>query len=89
MPQARPLEAAARLYRDFIARAGASPEFAHAVKRAKERSQDITDTVKFIREGQTARRTAAAEAKKRKAQAKAKSKAKPKAKKPADKKKKK
>jgi tetratricopeptide (TPR) repeat protein len=46
------LEKAARQYRDFIAKAGSDPSFADAVKRAKERSQDIEDTVKFIKEGQ-------------------------------------
>ena len=34
--------------------AAAQPEFADAVKRSKDRAQDIRDTVKFIEEGQTA-----------------------------------
>jgi tetratricopeptide (TPR) repeat protein len=46
------LEKAAQQYRDFIAKAGSDPGFADAVKRAKERSQDIEDTVKFIKEGE-------------------------------------
>lgn len=48
------LEKAAQQYRDFIAKAGSDPTFADAVKRAKERSQDIEDTVKFIKEGEAA-----------------------------------
>jgi hypothetical protein len=48
------LEKAVQQYRDFIAKAGSDPGFADAVKRAKERSQDIEDTVKFIKEGQAA-----------------------------------
>jgi Tfp pilus assembly protein PilF len=48
------LEQAATIYDNFVARAQGEPAFADAVKRAKERSQDIRDTVKFIKEGQTA-----------------------------------
>jgi len=48
------LEQAATIYDNFVARAQGQPEFADAVKRAKEKSQDIRDTVKFIKEGQTA-----------------------------------
>ena len=47
------LEAAAAIYDNFVARAQGQPEFADAVKRAKERSQDIRDTTKFMREGMT------------------------------------
>jgi tetratricopeptide (TPR) repeat protein len=47
------LEQAASIYDNFIARAQGQAEFADAVKRAKEKSQDIRDTVKFIKEGQT------------------------------------
>jgi tetratricopeptide (TPR) repeat protein len=54
------LEKAAQQYRDFIAKAGGDPTFADAVKRAKERSQDIEDTVKFIKEGQAAAAASAA-----------------------------
>jgi tetratricopeptide (TPR) repeat protein len=46
------LEKAAQQYRDFIAKAGSDPGFADAVKRAGERSKDIEDTVKFIKEGE-------------------------------------
>jgi tetratricopeptide (TPR) repeat protein len=48
------LEQAATIYDNFVARAQGEPAFADAVKRAKERSQDIRDTVKFIKEGETA-----------------------------------
>jgi len=47
------LEQAATIYDNFVSRAQGQPEFADAVKRAKERSQDIRDTVKFIKEGQS------------------------------------
>jgi hypothetical protein len=49
------LEKASQLYRQFIDKAGSDPVFADAVKRAKERSVDIDDTVKFIKEGEAAK----------------------------------
>ena len=59
-PSAVPeLEKAAQQYRDFVAKAGDGPEFADAVKRAKERSTDIDDTIKFIKEGAQAEKDAA------------------------------
>lgn len=48
-------EKAAATYKQFIDKAGSAPEFADAVKRAKERTQDIEDTVKFIKEGEAAK----------------------------------
>jgi len=48
-------EKAAATYKQFIEKAGSAPEFADAVKRAKERAQDIEDTVKFIKEGEAAK----------------------------------
>jgi tetratricopeptide (TPR) repeat protein len=60
------LERAAELYREFIAKAGSDERFAEAVKRAKDRSQDITDMVKFIKEGQQAAAAEEAAAKKKK-----------------------
>ncbi|MCC6667135.1 MAG: hypothetical protein IT375_25535 [Polyangiaceae bacterium] len=48
-------EKAAATYKQFIAKAGSAPEFADAVKRAKERAQDAEDTVKFIKEGEAAK----------------------------------
>jgi tetratricopeptide (TPR) repeat protein len=50
------LEKAADIYKTFINKASGNDQFAGAVKRAKERSQDIADTVKFIREGEAARK---------------------------------
>jgi tetratricopeptide (TPR) repeat protein len=50
------LEKAAAQYREFIAKAGDDPVFAQAVKRSKERTQDIEDTIKFIKEGEEAER---------------------------------
>jgi hypothetical protein len=45
------LDAAQGLYRDFIAKAGSTPEYADGVKRAQERIKDIDDIKKFILEG--------------------------------------
>jgi tetratricopeptide (TPR) repeat protein len=47
------LEQAATIFENFIQRAGSAPEFSVAAKRAKDRAQDIRDTVKFIKEGQS------------------------------------
>ncbi len=49
------LKQAAQIYRDFIAKAGSDAGFAEAVKRSKDRSQDIEDTIKFIEEGEKTR----------------------------------
>jgi tetratricopeptide (TPR) repeat protein len=54
------LKKAAELYRQFISKAGSDAVFADAVKRAKERSQDIEDTVKFIEEGEKSKAAGAA-----------------------------
>jgi tetratricopeptide (TPR) repeat protein len=54
------LEKAAQIYKDFIAKAGSDPAYAQAVKRSKERAQDIVDTVKFIKEGEEIRKAEAA-----------------------------
>ena len=48
------LEQAAGIFDAFISKAGSAPEFAAAVKRSKDRAQDIRDTVKFVKEGQSA-----------------------------------
>ncbi len=45
------LEKAAKLYKSFIAKAGSDEVFEEAVKRSKERAQDIDDTVQFIKDG--------------------------------------
>jgi tetratricopeptide (TPR) repeat protein len=52
------LEKAANQYRDFVTKAGDEPVFAQAVKRSKERIEDIEDTLKFLREGEEARKAA-------------------------------
>ena len=54
------LKKAAEQYKTFIDKAGSDPSFAAAVKRSKDRSQDIADTVKFIEEGEQAAKDAAA-----------------------------
>ena len=48
------LEQAASIFEAFVQKAGTGSEFATAVKRSKDRAQDIRDTVKFIKEGQSA-----------------------------------
>lgn len=50
------LKKAAEIYRTFMGKASGKDSFAAAVKRAKERTQDIDDTVKFIEEGEAARK---------------------------------
>ncbi len=50
------LKKASAMYQKFISKAGSDDAFAEAVKRAKERSQDIDDTVKFIEEGEAAKK---------------------------------
>jgi hypothetical protein len=48
------LEKAAKQSREFIGKAGGDSTFSEAVKRSKDRIQDIEDTVKFIQEGEIA-----------------------------------
>jgi Tfp pilus assembly protein PilF len=48
-------EKASAIYKQFIDKAGSEPAFADAVKRAKERTSDIDDTVKFLKEGEAAK----------------------------------
>ena len=50
------LEKAKGIYEQFIGKAEGREEFADAVKRSKERVQDIEDIIKFIREGIEARK---------------------------------
>lgn len=49
------LKKAASLYGDFIAKAGSDPAMAEAVKRAKERREDIQATLVFLEQGKDAR----------------------------------
>ena len=68
--QATPvLEKAAEQYRDFVNKAGDEPVFTQAVKRSKERIQDIEDTIKFLRDGEQAKKDAEAAESAAKAQA--------------------
>jgi tetratricopeptide (TPR) repeat protein len=50
------LKKAAEIYRTFISKAASNEGFAAAVKRAKERTKDIDDTVKFVIEGEAAKK---------------------------------
>jgi lipoprotein NlpI len=50
------LQKAADQYRAFVEKASDDPVFAAAVKRSKERTQDIDDTIKFIKEGEIAKK---------------------------------
>ncbi len=50
------LKKAADIYRTFVEKAQGNDAFAAAVKRAKERTQDIQDTIKFVEEGEAARK---------------------------------
>lgn len=50
------LKKASNQYREFISKAGGDEVFAEAVKRSKDRSQDIEDTIKFIEEGEEAKK---------------------------------
>jgi tetratricopeptide (TPR) repeat protein len=52
------LKKAAEQYKQFIDKAGSDTGFAAAVKRSKDRSQDIADTVRFIEEGEQAEKDA-------------------------------
>lgn len=45
------LEKAANIYEDFVRKAGSDSAYAEAVKRSKDRVQDIRDTVQFIKDG--------------------------------------
>ncbi len=45
------LEKAADIYEDFVRKAGGDSAYAEAVKRSKDRVQDIRDTVQFIKDG--------------------------------------
>jgi tetratricopeptide (TPR) repeat protein len=50
------LQKASEQYRAFVDKASDDPVFAAAVKRSKERTQDIDDTIKFIKEGEQAKK---------------------------------
>jgi tetratricopeptide (TPR) repeat protein len=48
------LEKAAQPYKEFVNKAGSDSGFADAVKRSKERTEDIEQTIQFIKEGDQA-----------------------------------
>jgi tetratricopeptide (TPR) repeat protein len=50
------LKKASGQYSDFVSKAGDDPVFAAAVKRSKERIEDIDDTIKFLEEGEKVRK---------------------------------
>jgi lipoprotein NlpI len=50
------LTKASEQYQAFIDKAGDDPVYAQAVKRSKDRMQDINDTIKFIKEGVEAKK---------------------------------
>jgi len=52
------MKTAIRQYEDFIGKAGSDSAFADAVKRSKERIQDMRDTIKFLEEGKKSREEA-------------------------------
>lgn len=54
------LEKAAKMFEAFVQKAGANPQYADAVRRAKERVEDITVMVQFIKDGQSEAAIAAA-----------------------------
>jgi Tfp pilus assembly protein PilF len=66
------LQAAKTLFGEFIAKAGASPEYADAVKRSKERMEEIQQIIDFNKQTEAERKAAEADAKTRAAEAEAK-----------------
>jgi tetratricopeptide (TPR) repeat protein len=66
------LNQAKSLFGQFIQKAGASNEFADAVKRAKERITEIDQIIEFNRQTEAERKASEADAKQRQAEAEAK-----------------
>lgn len=62
------MEDAIKRYEDFVAKAGGDDAFEGAVKRSKDRIQDLRDTIKFLVEGAEARKAEEEAAKVRKAE---------------------
>jgi tetratricopeptide (TPR) repeat protein len=60
------------LFNEFITKAGAAPEYADAVKRSKERVDEIKQIIEFNKQTEAERKVAEAEAKNREAEAEAK-----------------
>ncbi len=53
------MKTAIRQYEDFTGKAGSEGGFADAVKRSKERIQDMRDTIKFLEDGKKSREDSA------------------------------
>ncbi|MDC3959426.1 tetratricopeptide repeat protein [Polyangium jinanense] len=66
------LLAAKQLFGEFIAKAGSAPEYADAVKRSKERMEEIQQIIDFNKQTEAERKASEAEAKNRAAEAEAK-----------------
>ena len=64
-------ERAKQLFGEFIAKAGSAPEYADAVKRSKERMEEIEQIIEFNKQTEAERKAAEAEAKTRAAEAEA------------------
>jgi tetratricopeptide (TPR) repeat protein len=63
---------AKKLFGEFIAKAGSAPEYADAVKRSKERMEEIQQIIDFNKQTEAERKAAEAELKNRAAEAEAK-----------------
>jgi hypothetical protein len=66
------LASAKVLFAEFIKKAGAAPEYADAVKRSKERMEEIQQIIDFNKQTEAERKAAEADAKQRAAEAEAK-----------------
>jgi len=62
------LQAAKQLFGQFIQKAGASPEFSEAVKRSKERMQEIEQIIAFNRQTEAERKASEADIKQKQAE---------------------
>jgi hypothetical protein len=68
----KPLNDAKALFAQFVSKAGAAPDFADGVKRAKERMAEIDQIITFNRQTEAERKAAEAEARNKAAEAEAK-----------------
>ena len=68
----KPLNDAKALFAQFVSKAGASAEFAEAVKRSKERMAEIDQVITFNKQTEAEQKAAAADAKTKEAEAEAK-----------------
>jgi hypothetical protein len=68
----KPLNDAKALFAQFVSKAGASAEFAEAVKRSKERMAEIDQVIQFNKQTEAEQKAAAADQKTKEAEAEAK-----------------